>query len=111
MMAKVEGMPLAALETGVDWKWETFGEYLDALDGKIGLNAGFLVGHCALRRYVMGEDAIGNEATPEQIDEMVRVLHASIEAGAHRLFDHAVVHALRRRRQAGRVALGVARTS
>ncbi len=82
MMAKVEGMPLAALETGVDWKWETFGDYLDLLDGKIGLNAAFLVGHCALRRYVMGEDAIGNEATPEQIEEMVRVLHASIEAGA-----------------------------
>ena len=29
MMAKVEGMPLAALEKGVDWKWETFGDYLD----------------------------------------------------------------------------------
>ena len=82
MMAKVEGMPLAALETGVNWDWETFGEYLDRLDGKIGLNAAFLVGHCALRRYVMGEDAIGKEATPEQIDEMVRVLHESIESGA-----------------------------
>ncbi len=82
MMAKVEGMPLAALETGLDWKWESFGDYLGMLDGKIGLNAAFLVGHCALRRYVMGADAIGNEATPEQIDEMVRVLHESIEAGA-----------------------------
>ncbi len=82
MMAKVEGMPLTALETGLDWKWETFGEYLNLLDGKIGLNAAFLVGHCALRRYVMGTDAIGNEATPEQIDEMVRILHESIEAGA-----------------------------
>ncbi len=82
MMAKVEGMPLTALETGLDWKWETFGEYLNLLDGKIGLNAAFLVGHCALRRYVMGADAIGNEATPEQIDEMVRILHESIEAGA-----------------------------
>jgi N-acyl-D-aspartate/D-glutamate deacylase len=82
MMAKVEGMPLGALETGVDWKWETFGEYLGQLDGKIGLNAAFLVGHCALRLYVMGDDAIGKEATPEQIAEMVRVLHESIEAGA-----------------------------
>ncbi len=82
MMAKVEGMPLAALETGVNWNWETFGDYLDELDGKIGLNAAFLVGHCALRSYVMGEDAIGNEATPVQIDGMVRVLHESIEAGA-----------------------------
>ena len=57
-------MPLAALEKGVPWNWETFGEYLDALDGDIAVNAGFLVGHCALRRYVMGADAIGSEATP-----------------------------------------------
>lgn len=81
MMAKVEGMPLAALEHGVDWQWETFDEYLDRLDGRIGVNAGFMVGHCALRRYVMGPDAIGNEATPGQLDEMVRLLHTSIEAG------------------------------
>ncbi len=82
MMAKVEGMPLAALETGLDWKWESFGDYLGLLEGKVGLNAAFLVGHCALRRYVMGEDAIGKEATPEQIAEMVRILHESIDAGA-----------------------------
>ena len=82
MMAKVEGMPLAALEKGVDWSWETFGEYLDRVerDG-ITVNAGFLVGHCALRRYVMGEDSIGSEATPEQIDTMRRELAAAIEAG------------------------------
>src|SRR5690606_29932743 len=49
--------------------------------GNVGVNAAFLVGHCALRRYVMGADAIGNEATPEQIDEMKRVLAESISAG------------------------------
>ncbi|HEY8525825.1 MAG TPA: amidohydrolase family protein [Acidimicrobiales bacterium] len=81
MMVKVEGMPLAALEAGVDWQWETFAEYLDRLDGAIGVNAGFMVGHCALRRYVMGADAIGNEATPEQVEAMVRLLHEAIEAG------------------------------
>jgi len=81
MMAKVEGMPLAALEQGIDWKWESFGEYLDALDGKLAVNAGFLVGHCALRRYVMGEAATGNEASDEQLAEMVRILHDSINAG------------------------------
>ena len=47
-------MPLAALEQGTDWGWETFGEYLDPLDGNLAVNAGFLVGHCAIRRYVMG---------------------------------------------------------
>jgi N-acyl-D-aspartate/D-glutamate deacylase len=81
MMAKVEGMPLAALETGVDWQWETFAEYLARLDGGIGVNAGFMVGHCALRRYVMGADSIGAEATPEQVQAMVGLLHEAIAAG------------------------------
>jgi len=81
MMAKVEGMPLAALEHGVDWTWESFAEYLDRLDSGIAVNAGFLVGHCALRRYVMGEAATAGEATEAQLAEMVRVLHASLDAG------------------------------
>ncbi len=81
MMAKVEGMPLAALEQGVDWQWESFGQYLDRLDGNIAVNAGFLVGHCALRRYVMGADAVGREATDDELGAMVRELHAAIESG------------------------------
>ena len=81
MMAKVEGMPLPALETGVPWNWRSFGDYLGALDGNVGLNVGFLVGHCALRRNVMGADSIGNEATPEQLDAMLALLHESIGAG------------------------------
>jgi N-acyl-D-aspartate/D-glutamate deacylase len=81
MMAKVEGMPLAALENGVEWTWESFSDYLKRLEGGIGVNAGFLVGHCAIRRYVMGADAVGQEATPEQVDSMVRVLHESLDAG------------------------------
>ncbi|HEY3144186.1 MAG TPA: amidohydrolase family protein [Acidimicrobiales bacterium] len=81
MMARVEGMPLAALEHGVDWAWESFGEYLDRLDGAIGVNAGFMVGHCALRRYVMGPEAVGAKASPEQVEAMVALLHESIDAG------------------------------
>ncbi len=81
MMAKVEGMPLAALEHGVDWNWETFGEYLDRLDGAVAVNAGFLVGHCALRRYVMGTEAVGREATADELATMVAELHRAIEAG------------------------------
>lgn len=81
MMTKVEGMPLAALEQGVPWTWESFGEYLDALQGRIAVNAGFMVGHCALRRYVMGPDAIGQTATAEQQAAMVQLLHDSLSAG------------------------------
>jgi N-acyl-D-aspartate/D-glutamate deacylase len=81
MMAQVEGMSLPALENGVPWKWETFAEYLEQLEGNVGVNAGFMVGHCAVRRYVMGPDAVGNEATPQQVADMVQVLHDSIDAG------------------------------
>lgn len=81
MMMKVEGMSLAALETGVPWNWESFADYLRALEGRVAVNAGFMVGHCAIRRYVMGPDAIGHEATEEQLAAMVRLLHESIEAG------------------------------
>jgi N-acyl-D-aspartate/D-glutamate deacylase len=81
MMAKVEGMPLLALETGIDWNWSTFEEYLSRLDGNLGLNAGFLVGHCALRRKVMGEAAVEGEASDEQVEAMKALLAEAIEAG------------------------------
>ncbi|WP_420638797.1 N-acyl-D-amino-acid deacylase family protein [Candidatus Poriferisocius sp.] len=81
MMAKVEGMPLPALEQGLPWSWSSFGEYLDALDGNLGVNAGFLVGHSALRRYVMGAEGTGNVASPEQVADMVRLLHEALDAG------------------------------
>ncbi|WP_436795258.1 N-acyl-D-amino-acid deacylase family protein [Actinospongicola halichondriae] len=82
MMARVEGMPLPALEHGVDWNWESFPQYLDRLDGNIGVNAAFMAGHCAIRRYVMGEDAVGSEATPEQTEEMAALLDGMLKAGA-----------------------------
>jgi len=81
MMAKVEGMPLLALEEGIEWDWETFGEYLSRLDGRLGLNAGFLVGHCALRRKVMGTASVEGEASPEQVEEMKALLAEAIESG------------------------------
>ena len=82
MMQKVEGMPLEALETGVNWSWESFGEYLDAVErADLAVNAGFLVGHCAIRRYVMGAEATDREATEDEIKQIVTVLHESIEAG------------------------------
>ncbi|MFE9123067.1 amidohydrolase family protein [Streptomyces sp. NPDC007172] len=82
MMSKVEGMSLKALEDGVSWGWSTFDEYLRALDGRIAVNAGFMVGHCALRRHVMGPDAVGGQPTPEQLDAMLALLHDAMAAGA-----------------------------
>ncbi|MGW7307053.1 N-acyl-D-amino-acid deacylase family protein [Streptomyces sp. NPDC054835] len=82
MMSKVEGMALTALEEGVDWSWSSFAEYLDALDGRTAVNAGFMVGHCALRRYVMGADAVGGQPTEEQLARMVALLKEAMAAGA-----------------------------
>ncbi|MFJ3304652.1 amidohydrolase family protein [Streptomyces sp. NPDC086549] len=82
MMSKVEGMSLVALEEGAPWGWHTFAEYLAALEGRIAVNAGFMVGHCALRRYVMGPDAVGGQPTEQQLAEMLRIFHEAMEAGA-----------------------------
>ena len=81
MLARVEGMPLAALQEGVPWNWRTFGEYLDAIEGTLMPNAGFLVGHSALRRAVMGERSVGEPASPDDLQEMKDLLAESIEAG------------------------------
>ncbi len=82
MMAKVEGMPLAALEAGLDWSWTSFGQWLDHLEDGIGVNAGFLVGHSALRRTVMGDDAVTERATDDQVAAMVASLHDALASGA-----------------------------
>ncbi|MFH9988592.1 amidohydrolase family protein [Streptomyces luteogriseus] len=82
MMSRVEGMALVALEEGAPWTWHSFGEYLDALEGRIAVNAGFMVGHCALRRYVMGPQAVGGQPSQEQLAAMVRLLREAMDAGA-----------------------------
>lgn len=81
MMAKVEGMPLVALEEGIDWNWSSFSEYLGRLEGNLGVNAGFLVGHCALRRLVMGAESVEREATEEEVAAMRELLADGIRAG------------------------------
>ena len=82
MMARVEGMPLAALEEGLRWDWRSFGEYLDRLDGRIGVNAGFLVGHSALRRVAMGAAATQRVATPDEVAAIVAEFESALRAGA-----------------------------
>jgi N-acyl-D-aspartate/D-glutamate deacylase len=81
MLARVEGMPLESLQIGVPWNWQSFGEYLDRLDGTLAINAGFLVGHSALRCAVMGARAVGGAASDTDVTAMVALLHRSIEEG------------------------------
>jgi N-acyl-D-aspartate/D-glutamate deacylase len=80
MLARVEGMPLESLEAGVPWDWHSFGEYLDRLDGTLAVNAGFLVGHSALRRVAMGERS-HEAATDDDVATMRRTLGESLAAG------------------------------
>ncbi|HZQ58748.1 MAG TPA: amidohydrolase family protein [Acidimicrobiales bacterium] len=82
LMARVEGMPLDALEAGVPWDWRGFDEYLDRLDGAIGVNAGFLVGHCALRRAVLGEEANARPAGGDELESIASLLRGALAAGA-----------------------------
>ena len=82
MLAIVEGMPLEALQAGVPCTWSSTGEYLDRIDGTLAVNAGFMVGHSALRRVVMQEDATKRTATPAEIEAMVAMLRGGLAAGA-----------------------------
>ena len=81
MLARVEGMPLTSLQEGVPWNWRSFGEYLDAIDGTLMPNAGFLVGHSAIRRTVMGERSVGEFASEGELQSMKELLAESISAG------------------------------
>ncbi|HEY3302249.1 MAG TPA: amidohydrolase family protein [Candidatus Binatia bacterium] len=79
---RVEAMPLQVLRSAVNWEWETFPEYLNRLDGRLGVNVAALLGHCALRQYVMGDAACEREATDDEIGRMKNILKESVRAGA-----------------------------
>ena len=81
MLARVEGMPIDSLREGVPWDWKSFGDYLGRLEGRLAVNAGFMVGHSALRRVVMGERAVGNEASADELADMMALLRESLAAG------------------------------
>ncbi len=79
---RVEAMPRSVLEMGVPWGWHTYGEYLDALEGKIGVNVGGLVGHIAVRQRVMGEESVERAATAKEIEHMRGHVLEAMESGA-----------------------------
>jgi N-acyl-D-amino-acid deacylase len=79
---RVEGMERRALEAGLTWSWESTAEYAAALEQRLGLNVGFLVGHCAVRQAVMGEDAVERAATPDEVGAMQALVRAGLDAGA-----------------------------
>ena len=84
-LEKVEGMSIDALREGIgdDWPFETFPEFLDAIEARgSALNVGALVGHTPVRLYVMGEDASERQATKGEIAAMECIVAEALEAGA-----------------------------
>lgn len=82
MLARVEGMPLEALREGVPWNWTSTAQYFDEIEGRLGINAGFMVGHSAVRRVAMGSESVGRPATDHEVAKMQALLRAGFEAGA-----------------------------
>jgi N-acyl-D-amino-acid deacylase len=79
----VEDIPADAIMSGVDWSWETFPEYLEAVErAPKGLNYGAYIGHSALRMYVMGERALSERATEDDLAKMTAAVTEAIKAGA-----------------------------
>ena len=82
-LENVEGMSVEALEAGIPWTFETFPEYLDAVEAaQPRLNVGALIGHTPLRMYVMGDEAVERPATAAEIGEMRRLVGEAMRAGA-----------------------------
>ena len=84
VMEDVEDIPGAALHEGVEWNWESFPEYLDAVEAMPrAIDVGAQVPHCAVRTYVMGDRGTHNEkATAEDIKAMSAIVKDGIAAGA-----------------------------
>jgi N-acyl-D-amino-acid deacylase len=84
LMEGVEDIPGTALHEGINWEWETFPEYLDAIDSRnYSMDIAAYVPHGAVRGYVMGDRGARNEdATPQDIAEMAAIVREAREAGA-----------------------------
>ena len=82
-MEGVEDIPGTALAEGIDFRWESFPEYLDALDERrFMLDVGTQVPHAAVRAYVMGERSMDAEPTDEDLTQIAAIVREGIEAGA-----------------------------
>jgi N-acyl-D-aspartate/D-glutamate deacylase len=84
MMESVEDIPAASILAGLDWSWETYGEYLRAIDAlPKGVNVGGMIGHCSMRHYAMGERGLDEQpATDDDIAIMCDLVDEAMREGA-----------------------------
>ncbi len=82
-LVNIEDLDFEVMKAGVDWQWESFGEYMDTIDGiGLGINVACLVAFTPLRHYVLGEASLERQATPEEISTMQRLMKEAMEQGA-----------------------------
>jgi N-acyl-D-amino-acid deacylase len=92
LFAKVEQMEPAAMDA-VDFDFETFGEYLEAREGRLGLNLACYIGHSNVRRWVMGDEGSEREASADEVAAMADIVRTAMRAGAAGLSSsHAPTH-------------------
>ncbi len=83
MMETVEDIPREAIMSGLSWNWEHYGEYLNELEAlNPAINVAGMIGHCALRYYVMGERSVEEQATPEEKQQMAEIVRQAVADGA-----------------------------
>jgi N-acyl-D-amino-acid deacylase len=82
MFGQIEQLPQPLFDVGVDWAWESFAEWIEVRERRLGLNVAPLVGHSALRMFVMGDDAHERAATEPEIRAMQDELREALAAGA-----------------------------
>src|SRR4029079_11636719 len=81
-LERAEDISRAAMKAGIKWRWETFPQFLDALDQlPKGINYAGYVGHCAIRTHVMGQRAFTDEATEDDLKAMIHHTQEAIAAG------------------------------
>jgi N-acyl-D-amino-acid deacylase len=82
MFSRIEDIKAPTFDAGVPFTWESFGDYLTHIRDGLGPNVGALVGHSALRYYVMGTASQERVATDAEIETMCALLEAAMAAGA-----------------------------
>ena len=82
MFGVIEDIKKTTFDEAVPFSWQSFPEYLDHIRPKLGINVGALIGHSAIRLFVMGPESQEREATQEEISKMCDIVREAMRAGA-----------------------------